>query len=173
MNMVVDLPEAARAAARVAAMPSEFLSFRLGDEEYGIDILRVQEIRSYEPPTRIANSPAFVKGVVNLRGVIVPIVDLRLALGCERVEYDDFTVVIVLNVCGRVIGGVVDSVSDVLPLAGDQIRPAPEIRSGLDSGTLIGIGSVGQGAAQRMLILLDISALMGSAEMGLADAAFD
>src|SRR5262245_53933128 len=103
----------------------EFLTFRLGAEEYGIDILRVQEIRSYEAPTRIANAPAFIKGVVNLRGVIVPIVDLRLKLGCESAEYNHFTVVIVLNVRGRVVGAVVDSVSDVLELNGEQIRPAP------------------------------------------------
>ncbi|TXC66531.1 chemotaxis protein CheW [Piscinibacter aquaticus] len=173
MNMLADLPLQAReaAAAARATMPSEFLSFRLGNEEYGIDILRVQEIRSYEAPTRIANAPPFVKGVVNLRGVIVPIVDLRLKLACERVDYNDLTVVIVVNVRGRVIGAVVDSVSDVLPLAGEQIRPAPEMSSGLDGGTITGIGCVKQGDAQRMLILLDIEALMGGAEMGLIESA--
>jgi purine-binding chemotaxis protein CheW len=100
--------EAARADAQASG---EFLTFRLGAEEYGIDILKVQEIRSYEQPTRIANAPAFIKGVVNLRGVIVPIVDLRLKLGCDTAEYNSFTVVIVLNVKGRVVGAVVDSVS--------------------------------------------------------------
>ena len=108
---------ARQAAAQKAS--AEFLTFRLGGEEYGIDILRVQEIRSYEEPTRIANSPAFIKGVVNLRGVIVPVVDLRIKLGCDKVEYNGFTVVIVLNVHGRVVGAVVDSVSDVLELAGE------------------------------------------------------
>ena len=103
----------------------EYLTFRLGAEEYGIDILKVQEIRSYEPPTRIANAPEFIKGVVNLRGVIVPIVDLRLKLGCPTAEYNSFTVVIVLNVRNRVVGAVVDSVSDVLELNRDAIRPAP------------------------------------------------
>ena len=101
----------ATAARAVTAMPNEFLSFRLGGEEYGIDILRVQEIRSYEAPTRIANAPHFIKGVVNLRGVIVPIIDLRLKLACETAEYTDFTVGIVLNLRGRLIGAVVDSVS--------------------------------------------------------------
>src|SRR6218665_3516531 len=104
-------------------LPSELLSFRLGAEEYGIDILRVQEIRSYEQPTRIANSPSFIKGVVNLRGVIVPIIALRLKLGCEQAEYNAFTVVVVLNVRGRVVGAVVDSVSDVLELGSDHIKP--------------------------------------------------
>ena len=116
----------------------EFLAFKLGAEEYGIDILRVQEIRSYEAPTRIANAPVFIKGVVNLRGVIVPIVDLRLKLGCETADYTDFTVVIVLNVRGRVIGAVVDSVSDVIALDADCIKPAPEMRAsvGADSWSL-------------------------------------
>jgi purine-binding chemotaxis protein CheW len=145
----------------------QYLSFHLGAEEYGIDILRVQEIRSYEKPTRIANAPDFIKGVVNLRGVIVPIVDLRLKLGCETAEYNSFTVVIVLNVKGRVVGAVVDSVSDVLELAKDAIKPAPEMASAVDAGFITGIGSVTTGDVQRMLILMDIEALMASQEMGL------
>ena len=143
----------------------EFLSFRLGAEEYGIDILRVQEIRSYEEPTRIANAPSFIKGVVNLRGVIVPVVDLRIKLNCEKVEYNGFTVVIVLNVHGRVVGAVVDSVSDVLELSSELIKPAPEMNSTVDTGFITGIASVGE----RMLILMDIEALMSSADMGLMD----
>ena len=146
---------------------AEFLTFRLGAEEYGIDILRVQEIRSYEEPTRIANAPHFIKGVVNLRGVIVPVVDLRMKLGCETVEYNDFTVVIVLNVHGRVVGAVVDSVSDVLELSHELIKPAPEMNSTVDTSFITGIASVGE----RMLILMDIAALMSSADMGLMDAA--
>jgi purine-binding chemotaxis protein CheW len=151
-------------------MPHEFLSFRLGGEEYGIDILRVQEIRSYEAPTRIAGSPPFVKGVVNLRGVIVPIVDLRLKLGCQTADYTDFTVVIVLNVGRRVIGAVVDSVSDVLALAPADIKPAPEMNASMDTGYILGIGCVKTGDVERMLILTDIEAMMGSPEMGLIDA---
>ncbi len=151
----------------------EFLTFRLGAEEYGIDILRVQEIRSYEQPTRIAKAPMFIKGVVNLRGVIVPIVDLRLKLGCEKVEYNHFTVVVVLNVKGRVVGVVVDSVSDVLELSREQIKPAPELSSSIDAAFITGIGTVdtapGDGAAERMLILMDIEALMSSADMGLIE----
>jgi purine-binding chemotaxis protein CheW len=159
------------AARAVAATPKEFLSFRLGGEEYGIDILRVQEIRSYEAPTRIANAPHFIKGVVNLRGVIVPIVDLRLKLACESAEYTDFTVVIVLNVRGRVIGAVVDSVSDVLALGADSIKPAPEMNASVDAGYIMGIGCVKSGDVERMLILTDIEALMSSAELGLMEAA--
>ena len=142
---------------------AEFLTFRLGAEEYGIDILRVQEIRSYEEPTRIANAPHFIKGVVNLRGVIVPVVDLRIKLNCEKVEYNGFTVVIVLNVHGRVVGAVVDSVSDVLELSHELIKPAPEMNTTVDVSFITGIASVGE----RMLILMDIAALMSSADMGL------
>jgi purine-binding chemotaxis protein CheW len=155
--------EAARAAT---AMGGEFLTFRLGAEEYGIDILKVQEIRSYEQPTRIANAPVFIKGVVNLRGVIVPIVDLRLKLSCESADYNSFTVVIVLNVKGRVVGAVVDSVSDVLALDKDTIKPAPEMSSAIDTSFITGIGSVGD----RMLILMDIEGLMSSEEMGLINS---
>jgi purine-binding chemotaxis protein CheW len=157
--------DSARSAATHKATAAEFLTFRLGAEEYGIDILRVQEIRSYEEPTRIANAPHFIKGVVNLRGVIVPVVDLRIKLNCEKVEYNGFTVVIVLNVHGRVVGAVVDSVSDVLELAGDLIKPAPEMNSTVDTDFITGIASVGE----RMLILMDIEALMSSADMGLMD----
>ena len=144
---------------------AEFLSFRLGGEEYGIDILKVQEIRGYEPPTRIANAPEAVLGVLNLRGVIVPVVDLRLKLGCDTAEYNSFTVVIVLNVRGRIVGAVVDSVSDVLQLTREQIRPAPEMNATVDASFITGIGGVGE----RMLILMDIEALMSSADMGLID----
>jgi len=155
--------QGSQAAAQGSA---EFLTFRLGAEEYGIDILRVQEIRSFEEPTRIANSPPHIKGVVNLRGVIVPVVDLRIKLGCEKVEYNGFTVVIVLNVKGRVVGAVVDSVSDVLELARNQIRPAPDMaNASVDTTFITGIASVNE----RMLILMDIEALMASADMGLID----
>ncbi len=174
--------ERAKAAAAASAAGSngrilqggEFLTFRLGAEEYGIDILRVQEIRSYEQPTRIANAPSFIKGVVNLRGVIVPIIDLRLKLGCESAEYNTFTVVVVLNVRGRVVGAVVDSVSDVLELGKDEIKPAPEMNSAIDASYITGIGTVknghGEQGSERMLILMDIEGLMSSADMGLIGA---
>ncbi len=151
--------------ARAGAEGSlQFLTFRVGAEEYGLDILRVQEIRSYEKPTRIANAPEFVKGVVNLRGVIVPVVDLRLRLGQEG-DYNDFTVVIVLNVLGRVVGIVVDSVSDVLELTADEIKPRPDIAAALDSRFITGLGKV----SDRMLILLDIEAMVGSPDFGLVN----
>jgi purine-binding chemotaxis protein CheW len=171
MNMTDTRQFAQHEATRHAtAMGGEFLTFRLGAEEYGIDILKVQEIRSYEPPTRIANAPGFIKGVVNLRGVIVPIVDLRLRLACETAEYNDFTVVIVLNVKGRVVGAVVDSVSDVLALDKNTIKPAPEMSSAVDTSFITGIACVKNGDEERMLILMDIEGLMASDEMGLINS---
>lgn len=145
----------------------EYLTFKLDREEYGIDILKVQEIRGYEPPTRIANAPSFIKGVVNLRGTIVPIVDMRLKFNCANAVYDAFTVVIVLNLHQRIVGIVVDSVSDVMGLAPDQMRGAPDIESIIDSDAIIGLGSLDD----RMLILLDIEKLMSGLDMSLvADA---
>ena len=165
MEMISESSAAShREPDRSTAVGGEFLTFRLGAEEYGIDILKVQEIRSYEHPTRIANAPEFIKGVVNLRGVIVPIVDLRLKLGCNA-EYNSFTVVIVLNVRGRIVGAVVDSVSDVLELSQDNIKPAPAMHSSVDTRYITGIGSV----SERMLILMDIESLMTSPDMGLTD----
>jgi purine-binding chemotaxis protein CheW len=150
------------------APASEFLTFRLGSESYGIEILKVQEIRGYETPTSIANAPAFIKGVINLRGVIVPILDLRIKFQLEQARYDEFTVVIILNIAGRVVGVVVDSVSDVLTLASDNIRPTPEFASStFDTKYITGLGTVDE----QMIILLDIEKLMTGADMALVDGA--
>ena len=142
----------------------EYLTFRLDQEEYGIDILKVQEIRGYEPPTRIANAPNFIKGVVNLRGTIVPIVDMRLKFNCSKAEYNAFTVVIILNLQDRIVGVVVDSVSDVMELPVDSLKAPPDVDSVIGSDAVLGLGSVGE----RMLILLDIEKLMSGLDMGLA-----
>jgi purine-binding chemotaxis protein CheW len=155
------------AKPNVPAGSNEFLTFTLGGEEYGIDILKVQEIRGYEKPTTIANSPAFIKGVINLRGTIVPIIDMRVKFNLGTADYNAFTVVIILNVAGRVVGMVVDSVSDVITLASDQLRPAPEFSAELETAHILGLGTVGE----RMLILMDIERLMGSREMGLTEPA--
>ncbi|MGO4742344.1 chemotaxis protein CheW [Serratia quinivorans] len=144
----------------------EFLIFTLGNEEYGIDILKVQEIRGYDQVTRIANTPAFIKGVTNLRGVIVPIIDLRVKFAQQDVSYDENTVVIVLNFGLRVVGIVVDGVSDVLSLTTEQIRPAPEFAVTLATEYLTGLGSLGE----RMLILVDIEKLLSSEELSLVDS---
>lgn len=148
---------------------SEFLVFTLGEEEYGIDILKVREIRGYDVDTvtRIANVPPFIKGVTNLRGTIVPIVDLRIRFHLGEVQYNAQTVVIILNLDHRVVGIVVDGVSDVLMLGSDQIKPAPEFSSVLSTEYLTGLGTVGE----RMLILVDIERLMTSEDMALIDRA--
>jgi purine-binding chemotaxis protein CheW len=145
----------------------EFLAFTLGNEEYGIDILRVQEIRGYEAVTRIANAPEFLKGVINLRGIIVPIVDMRIKFNLGTPTYDQLTVVIILNIGTRVVGMVVDSVSDVMTLLPEQVRPAPEMNTTFNDDFLIGLGTL----EERMLILVDIEKLMSSPEMGLMDHA--
>jgi len=144
----------------------EFLAFTLGKEEYGIDILKVQEIRGYEAVTRIANAPEFIKGVINLRGIIIPVVDMRIKFRLGEPVYDQFTVVIILNIKGRVVGMVVDSVSDVTTLKPDQIKPAPEMGTAFSTEYMIGLGTVGD----RMLILMDIDKLMSSSEMGLMES---
>lgn len=145
----------------------ELLTFTLGGEEYGIDILKVQEIRGYDAVTAIANTPDFIKGVINLRGIIVPIVDMRIKFRLGNAEYDQFTVVIILNVANRVVGMVVDGVSDVITLTPEQIRPAPEFGSAIDTRYVMGLGTVDE----RMLILVDIEKLMTSRDMELVDVA--
>jgi purine-binding chemotaxis protein CheW len=157
-----------RDARQPVTPKKEFLTFRLGSESYGIDILKVQEIRGYEQPTTIANAPAFIKGVINLRGVIVPILDLRVKFRLPETKYDEFTVVIILNVASRVVGVVVDSVSDVLSLDPDAIRPTPEFASAtFDTKYITGLANLDDG----MLIMLDIEKLMTSSDMALVDAA--
>ena len=145
----------------------EYLSFVLGDAQYCIDILKVQEIRTYEPPTRIANTPAFIKGVINLRGNIVPIIDLRVKFGLAESRYDGQTVVIVLNIARRTIGVVVDGVSDVIAVPASEIKPPPELAGALDTQYLQGLATVGG----QMMIIIDIEKLMSSRDMAIVDEA--
>jgi purine-binding chemotaxis protein CheW len=154
------------AGTETGANAGEYLTFTLGDEEYGIDILRVQEIRGYDAVTKIANTPDFIKGVINLRGTIVPIVDLRIRFNLGKVEYDAFTVVIILMVRDRVVGVVVDGVSDVITLQSNQINKVPEMVSTIETKYLVGLGTVDG----RMLILVDIESLMTSHDMALVDS---
>ncbi len=144
----------AGAGARTAVpMPHEYLAFTLGTEEYGVDIQTVQELRGYDTITRLANAPDYLKGVINLRGIIVPIIDLRMKFGMPDPRYDQFTVVIILNLHGREVGMVVDSVSDVTRLGADMIKPAPAMGQ---ASHVLGIGIDGE----RMLTLIDIQQLM-------------
>ncbi|GAB3736052.1 chemotaxis protein CheW [Luteimonas pelagia] len=160
-------PNAQPAAATTTGAAGEFLTFALGGEEYGVEILKVQEIRGYDAPTRLPDAPDYIRGVVNLRGTIVPVVDMRLKFRLAEAACGPTTVMIVLHVGGRVVGMVVDSVSDVVRLDAAQVREVPELGAAIDRQFLTGIGTLDE----RMLILLDIERLMGSAEMGLVAAA--
>jgi purine-binding chemotaxis protein CheW len=154
-----------KGAAHAGDAALEYLAFRLGSEEYGVDIQKVQELRGYDAVTRIANAPEFIRGVVNLRGVIVPIIDMRIKLNLGTPTYDQFTVVVILNLHQHVMGMVVDSVSDVITLVADQIKPAPQMGSAIDSDYLIGLGAIDE----RMLILVDIDKFMPSSNIGLVE----
>jgi purine-binding chemotaxis protein CheW len=141
----------------------EVLVFVLGNEEYGVDILKVQEIRGYEKVTPIPAQPAYLKGVVNLRGTIVPVIDLRVKFGMPEPRYDSFTVVIVLRVAGRVIAIVVDAVSDVVRLTASEVKDAPRLGALVDSSFLAGLAT----QDERMILLLDIEKFLSSGEMNL------
>lgn len=153
--------------AQSMAETAQYLTFTLGREEYAVDILKVQEIRGYDAVTAIANTPAFIKGVINLRGVIVPIVDLRIKFNVDNATYNEFTVVIILNVLQRVVGIVVDGVSDVIALPPEQTKSAPEFGAALDMKFIKGLGTIDE----RMIILVDIEKLMSSRDMELMDEA--
>ena len=144
---------------------NEFLTFTLGKEEYGVDILKVQEIRGYDTVTTIANTSEFIKGVVNLRGIIVPIIDMRIKFNLGNVVYNQLTVVIILNVAKRVVGMVVDGVSDVITLTSEQIKAAPEFSAAMDTRYIMGLGAIDE----RMIILVDIERLLSARDMELMD----
>jgi purine-binding chemotaxis protein CheW len=165
MSMNLNKPTAVSSTSSHSAA-GEYLTFVLGAEEYGLEILKVQEIRGYDAVTKIANTPEFIKGVVNLRGKIVPIVDLRIKFHLGKVEYNEFTVVIILSLGSRVVGIVVDGVSDVLELKAEQIREMPSLVTNIDTQYIVGLATV----EERMLILVDIEQLMSSQEMALLDS---
>ncbi|MEW9799461.1 chemotaxis protein CheW [Alteromonas sp. CYL-A6] len=152
-------------AEQHAQTEREFLSFVLGDEQYALDIMAVKEIRGYEPVTKIANAPPFIKGVLNLRGDIVPIVDLRIKFNVGEATYNDFTIVIMLNVCDRIVGIVVDAVSDVIKLTADDIKPPPEFGVAFDTQFLHGLAEVNE----AMIIIVNIESLISSESLALFD----
>jgi purine-binding chemotaxis protein CheW len=153
----------------LAAASGEFLTFALGEQQYGVDILKVQEIRGYEGVTTIPNTPPHIKGVINLRGTIVPVLDLRIKFHLGEARYDGFTVMIILNLGTRTVGVVVDSVSDVVQLRAEQIRPAPALGAGVDARYLVGVGVIDK----RMVLLIDIERLLGAEDLALIDRASD
>jgi purine-binding chemotaxis protein CheW len=147
------------------APKSEFLTLRLGQEEYCIDILKVQEIRGYDTVTSIANTPEFIKGVINLRGNIVPIFDLRIKFRLSEIRYDATTIVIILNIKKKMIGIVVDSVSDVIAVLAEDIREAPRFGATINTEFISGMTTV----EGRMLIVVDIERLMSSEDLQLLE----
>lgn len=151
----------------IAGTSQEFLAFVLGEETYALDIMSVKEIRGYEPVTKIANAPAYIKGVINLRGDIVPIVDLRIKFGVGEPTYNEWTIVIMLNIKERIVGIVVDGVSDVMNFQEEEIKPAPEFGVAFDSRYLNGLAAVDD----LMVIIVDIEELISSDELGLFDPA--
>ncbi|GGE86050.1 chemotaxis protein CheW [Massilia psychrophila] len=162
-EFTMQAPSSSSAGAGRDSAGQQFLAFTLGAEEYGIDILKVQEIRGYEAVTRVANVPDFIKGVINLRGIIIPVIDMRIKFRLGTPSYDQFTVVIILNFGGRIVGMVVDSVSDVTTLSPAQVKPAPAMGGAIDADYIIGLGTVDE----RMLILIDLDKLMSSSDMRL------
>ena len=150
-------PAAARESTR------EVLVFVLGKEEYGVDILKVQEIRGYEKVTPLPAAPDYLKGVVNLRGIIVPVIDLRVKFGMANPAYDAFTVVVILRIAARVIGIVVDSVSDVMRLGPNDVKAAPQLGSLVDASYLAGLAT----RDERMILLVDIEKFLSSGELKL------
>lgn len=138
----------------------QVLTFTLGTEEYGVEILKVQEIKGYAAPTPIPNTPPHVKGVINLRGTIVPIIDLRRKFGMEAAEYNQFTVIVVVQVRGKITGFIVDAVSDVLNLPTADIQPTPQFDDKCDTRFISGLAKVGE----KIIILLDIEKVAASGE---------
>ncbi len=139
----------------------QFLTFNLAEEFYGVDILKVQEIKGYTAVTRIPNTPEYLKGVLNLRGTIVPIVDLRMKFGMGATQPSSFTVVVVVNVRNRVMGFLVDAVSDVLDLDAKEIQAPPELGSTVDITFVKGIGS----SNDHLVTLLDIDRVLTDEEV--------
>ena len=140
----------------------QFLTFMMSEEEYGVDILRVQEIRGWDTATPIPNTPSYIKGVINLRGTIVPIIDLRERFGLNSVEYSQTTVVIVLKVINedseRIMGIVVDAVSDVYNIKAEDMKPAPDFGTAISVEFVKGLATI----EEKMLILLDIDTMLNA-----------
>ncbi len=157
----IDAPEQREIRTTYSSEDQQYLTFNLADEYYGVDILKVQEIKGYTTVTRIPNTPDYLKGVLNLRGTIVPIVDLRMKFGMGTTDPTPFTVMVVVNVRNRIMGFMVDAVSDVLDLNARNIQPPPELGSAVDITFVAGIGN----ANDRLVTLLDIDRVLTEDEV--------
>jgi purine-binding chemotaxis protein CheW len=145
---------------------NQHLTFALGQEEYGVDILKVQEIKGYTAPTPVPNTPGYIKGVMNLRGTIIPVVDLRVKLALKETEYNQFTVIIVVTVGTKVVGLIVDSVSDVLNIPKSDIQAPPEFGSTVDVRFIEGMAKAGE----KIVMLLDIDRVIADGELEAMEA---
>ena len=154
--MAISLSESSAPDTTQSGEANQFLTFSLAEEEYGVDILKVQEIKGYVPTTRIPNSPPEVVGVLNLRGTIVPIVDLRRKFGMDSVEYTPFTAIVVVVVRDRVMGVIVDSVSEVVNIPSSDIQSAPDFGNSMSTSMLQGIAKMGD----KLITLLDIDTVL-------------
>jgi purine-binding chemotaxis protein CheW len=151
----------------------QFLTFALGQEEYGVEILKIQEIKGFSAITPLPTAPAYVKGVLNLRGTIVPILDLRAKFGLPEAAVTPFTVIVVVQVQGKTMGFLVDAVSDVLTVTQDAIQPTPDCHGQLDTSLLTGLAPTGE-QGEKLVILLDIDKVLGAAEaLAVAEAALN
>jgi purine-binding chemotaxis protein CheW len=140
---------------------SQYLTFRLGEEEYGVEILKVQEIKGYSTVTPIPNMPAYLKGVMNLRGTIVPVVDLRSKFAMAEADYNQFTVIIVVTVGTKVMGLIVDAVSDVLNIPKADVQATPDFGGQVDARYINGMAKTGE----KLVVLLDIDRVMGGVDV--------
>jgi purine-binding chemotaxis protein CheW len=146
-------------------LTNQFVTFQLGTETYGISILKLNEIIAYQSCTTIPNVPSFIKGVLNLRGIVVPVIDLRERFGMELKDYDQFTVIMILDVSGRIMGLVVDAVSDVLTLNNEDIKPRPHFSTGISTEFISGMGI----KDKKFIILLDVDKMLSDDELNMVD----
>lgn len=154
-------PAIEQALQNGSAEANQFLTFILAEETYGLDILKVQEIRGWSQVTQIPNAPTYIRGVINLRGEIVPILDVRRRFSMDEIEFTQTTVVIVVNVQERTIGMVVDGVSDVIDLPEEELRPAPEFGSAIDSSFVSGLASI----EEKMVIILNVDEMLKGCDL--------
>jgi purine-binding chemotaxis protein CheW len=152
-------------SADYKGLSSQYVTFLLGNETYGISILKLSEIIAYQSCTTIPNVPSFIKGVLNLRGNVVPVIDLRERFSMEKKAYDQFTVIMILNVSGRIMGLVVDAVSDVITLPRDAVKPRPNFSTGISLDFIQGMGV----KDNKFIILLDVDKLLSDEELNMVD----
>lgn len=145
---------------------NQFLTFRLDEQEYGLELFKIQEIRGYAPVTPIPNVPAHVRGVMNLRGTVLPVVDLRMKFRLPPIEYNKFTVIVIAVVAGKMVGLLVDAVSDVLNVSPDQLRAAPDFGAAVDTQFINGVFQT----RDHLAVALNLERLLSETELAVSEA---